>query len=765
MLIRSIKAENFMRFARLDIRDIPTDGIIGVEGPNESGKTTVGDALLFALFGKTRLSSGASVVNLIRWGSDSLTVEVVFSVGPPAAPAGDGVPPCEYLLFRQIDRAGTNYVKVLELPGRVEVASGNAAVAEFIASRAGFDFQEFRSSFYFDQGESRRIEAPHAGWFEAAMGVREIRQALSELRDEVNGLEAEFAFHQKEIARNLAQGGKYEKNVAKLPALTARLPKLEAGLGQVERRVAELRQRRERLDKEAARLEERARRVVEVATLSLAEMETRVQALGQEDETQAGAERSEVTGAGAGAPQDLAALRSAAADLKELQRLAAAEHADLEGKLDSSVKAGLPASRAELAAEAGRLVRKLKKRTLAMVVLGAVAAAAAVIPLARGSRVDLPAALGSLPVWPILVLAIVLFVVSLARGAAERKELSLARRSLDKLDGELAALGEVRTRLAAILALSSVADVPRLIASCESSGIRSLAIRAAAIRERHPWLLAADGRIEGQVQARARADRDARSRILAEAERAGKQVQEGEAQIKVLRADKERLEAELRECRSQLAKREALSERNREIETGVAGLRAEIDARLLACRLLEETAAALLGRAAIAVGRFVKSILSALTLGRYREVKVERDLQVRLFSSDKNDFLSAHELSGGTGEVLTLALRLALSQAFVSARTRQGQFVFLDEPFQMMDAERAAETLRVLRALSPDLLQFFVVQPNFSAGERGLFHCRVETRPGEVELDASCSPGARTTPEAALVELARGLPPEPRVPG
>ena len=160
MLIRSIKAENFMRFARLDIRDLPADGIIGIEGPNESGKSTVGDALLFALFGKTRLSSGASVVNLIRWGADSLTVEVVFSVGPPAGSPGDGVRPCEYLLFRQIDRAGTNYVKVLELPGRVEAASGNAAVAEFIASRAGFDFQEFREFVLFRPGREPEARGP-----------------------------------------------------------------------------------------------------------------------------------------------------------------------------------------------------------------------------------------------------------------------------------------------------------------------------------------------------------------------------------------------------------------------------------------------------------------------------------------------------------------------------------------------------------------------------------------------------------------------------
>ena len=89
---------------------------------------------------------------------------------------------------------------------------------------------------------------------------------------------------------------------------------------------------------------------------------------------------------------------------------------------------------------------------------------------------------------------------------------------------------------------------------------------------------------------------------------------------------------------------------------------------------------------------------------------------------------------------MSLALRFAVSQAFVAARTRQAQFVFLDEPFQMMDSERAAETLKVLRLLSPDLKQFLVIQPNFSEEERRLFDCRIRTRANAVELEASCVP-------------------------
>src|SRR5687768_12048428 len=118
MLIRSLRAENFMRFSRLDVREFPPSGIIGIEGPNESGKTTLGEVLLFALFGKTRLSSAGPAATLIRWGSDSMHVEVEFTILPSAAPrgacdagGGDGSPSGlpqagSYLLYRQIDKGG-----------------------------------------------------------------------------------------------------------------------------------------------------------------------------------------------------------------------------------------------------------------------------------------------------------------------------------------------------------------------------------------------------------------------------------------------------------------------------------------------------------------------------------------------------------------------------------------------------------------------------------------------------------------------------------
>ena len=126
MLIRSIRAENFKKFTLLHIHNIPSEGLIGVEGPNESGKTSLGDAILFAFFGKVSAGGDDSVSRLIRWGTDSLTVELDFSVDDENGEAED------YRIFRQVDRAGTNYVKVVRGDGKSEVAAGHVQVEEFL---------------------------------------------------------------------------------------------------------------------------------------------------------------------------------------------------------------------------------------------------------------------------------------------------------------------------------------------------------------------------------------------------------------------------------------------------------------------------------------------------------------------------------------------------------------------------------------------------------------------------------------------------------
>ena len=76
---------------------------------------------------------------------------------------------------------------------------------------------------------------------------------------------------------------------------------------------------------------------------------------------------------------------------------------------------------------------------------------------------------------------------------------------------------------------------------------------------------------------------------------------------------------------------------------------------------------------------------------------------------------------------LLLALRLALSQAFITARTCRSHFVVLDEPFKMMDIDRTLTALCALRQLSPQLTQFLAIQPRYTEEQRECFDCLIAT--------------------------------------
>ncbi len=190
--------------------------------------------------------------------------------------------------------------------------------------------------------------------------------------------------------------------------------------------------------------------------------------------------------------------------------------------------------------------------------------------------------------------------------------------------------------------------------------------------------------------------------------------------------DRDRVASELRECRSQEKKKLAYQEKNFGVEVAANAARSDMAIGLQSIDLLEEAIVSIRARVRPAIVSYLKTVLPRLTSGRYRDLKVEDNLEIKVFSSAKGDFLAVSELSGGTGEALGLSLRLALSQAFVMARIGQAQFIFLDEPFKMMDGARSIATLCALEELSAELPQVFVAQPEFDDAERD--RCRYVIR-------------------------------------
>ena len=79
MIIHSIHAVNVLKYARLDLENLPEKGKIAVSGANESGKTAIVETIAFALFGRTFNSDHSNITRTIKWGETNCSVAMTFT--------------------------------------------------------------------------------------------------------------------------------------------------------------------------------------------------------------------------------------------------------------------------------------------------------------------------------------------------------------------------------------------------------------------------------------------------------------------------------------------------------------------------------------------------------------------------------------------------------------------------------------------------------------------------------------------------------------
>ena len=100
MIIHSIRATNVLKYAELSI-DLADKGLIGISGANESGKSSIGETVCFALFGRTFSVAEDEIDKVVRWGENHCAVTLEFSVEDQ-----------RYVLSRFLDRDGKHSAKL-----------------------------------------------------------------------------------------------------------------------------------------------------------------------------------------------------------------------------------------------------------------------------------------------------------------------------------------------------------------------------------------------------------------------------------------------------------------------------------------------------------------------------------------------------------------------------------------------------------------------------------------------------------------------------
>lgn len=210
MIITHLRAENFLKYAELEFSDLPASGLIAVSGPNESGKSTIGETICFALFGRTYSVNADAPGKLIRWGHPRCNVSVDFR----------GKNDRSYRISRYLDAEGTQGARLESLDdGETTLAKGAEQVASALPGLTGFDYEEFVESFYLAQRELTTPH-PHSHALMAMAGIA----PLARIREELQEANAQDAAANADTASQIAE---LETQIAELDIDKQRLPDLE----------------------------------------------------------------------------------------------------------------------------------------------------------------------------------------------------------------------------------------------------------------------------------------------------------------------------------------------------------------------------------------------------------------------------------------------------------------------------------------------------------------------------------------------------------
>ncbi len=733
MLIRSLRAENFMKFRRLHISEMPSRGLVGVIGRNEGGKTTIGELIQFALFGKTLSVSRGSILDLIHWDQDHCVVEVEFT--------HDRV----YRVWREIDRYGTNYARLLavdpdDASSTEEVASGAMLVAQELENRLGFSFEDFLRSFYLAERDFPRSPEKMRAFLDRMTGIEVLLAARDAAGEEIDELEERFATIQAQIRKNDQQISRYEPNVRKIP-------ELEESLSGQDEQVGVL--------KEEQRRAKESHQSIESRLSARDRLQDRLEKLESTPASQLRGElkqiRSDLRG-GARDGQDsenaeliagFDQLDQLSDELDDLSGLIQKSEQVISGRLegDGSDSFGVRSREEKKRFERARGRRRIQTTLAALFfTVGFALAAIALVDRFQLQGPDqwiIPTEWGTLGArtMTVGVSAALLWLITallVDRSSYWRQELLEADAALSRLNLERDGASETQELLSGFHASCDRESIATVGATLKEA-------RDEVVREKSNQFL---GRVNATVvrgdsnlfRDLVKAERRVIQRGRNAAKNARKQVQEVSERLKKQQSKRDRVQSEIREYQKQDGRRAELEEKNSQLRRTGSELREQMDVHHLAQELLGETVDSIRHRAGPSLGKGIRRLLPYLTDNRYQDLQVTPDFELRLFTGAKSDFLDSHELSGGTLEGLSFGFRLSFAQAFVGAVTRVPQFLFLDEPFRAMDRERVHRTLQALHRLSDDLPQVIVVLPDLDSNEREIFDRVIETEVGGTEL-------------------------------
>ncbi|MCB1637288.1 MAG: AAA family ATPase, partial [Thiothrix sp.] len=160
MIITDLLAEDFRKYEYLHLEALPERGVLALVGGNESGKSSIGDAIAFALFGHSLTLGAEDSGKLVRWGSQAASVTLSFRQRGR-----------HYRLARRVDPGSTQSVSLWSVDESRTLADTQPEVARVLKTILGYDYPAFVRAFYWSQQVSTDSKADTES-LRAMAGVR-----------------------------------------------------------------------------------------------------------------------------------------------------------------------------------------------------------------------------------------------------------------------------------------------------------------------------------------------------------------------------------------------------------------------------------------------------------------------------------------------------------------------------------------------------------------------------------------------------------------
>ena len=762
VVLRHLEARDFKH---IDVDFTFPQGILAISGPNESGKSSIFEAVLFAFFGRTHKAPVGNKDRLINYDADGLFVRLAFEIENT-----------HYRITRQIFKKRPSKADLHKISAKGEaklIATGVKNVDDEVSSLLnGIGLSDLLASNVVLQKDLDRLaqmaKMERRDVINAMMGRDCYTQSVEKLSNDIRPLKkAQISEHH--LLKELKQRHEdYLKNKRELEQKQAELTRTEEELKEKSQLFAQTEKkfRIAKTYKSATEEQERIKREIKHCDETKKQLEDRIASLDKlqprQKKLRKQAKQLEFL------QKDIDNFEKVLIEADQLQiktderRTASETISQLESEIgDLASLEGVVTEYERLKGQRQKAEAAQQRIFSPLLYLPSISLlSAGIVAIFLNLLIGLGLIAGSIPFVGYLLYSYFMYshvkpqLQKLKKREEELSEQVAQFRAketfqsqltdrvdqVQALDGQITTLAqqlqtELQTLSPAMLegvSLPPVSDIPNL-----QKAVKTVEQTLLSLKANRDSILDQLETIDGQLSQLSTLNRD-----LAQSEKQEVALREDLSKISLpplpedipryseklyeelehqhnaldkkkveLQTQRKNTDDRIKELIAELKADEGLEEKyatkNQEVKT----LDENLKSGQLTIQLIREVAERGREQVRPRVVGVMERLLAAITDGKYRFPKLSEDYSLKVYSAEAGEYVDANLYSGGTEDQFLLALRLGFAIALLpQGRGATPQFLFLDEPFGGSDIQRRDNIIRLLKdELSQRFQQIIVV--------------------------------------------------------